>query len=207
MPIILIIKGILIGMMVSIPIGPVGVICIQRTINRGLKSGFISGLGAASADTLYAIIASFGLGFVVDFIQKQIHWIQFFGAIVLILIAIKIFYTNPAVELRNNRNKKVKPMEEFISVFFITFSNPTVFFIFIALLASFKVFSGKLNYLSTLMVIAGIFTGAMLWWYLLSNLVNKFRSKIRLKNIWWLNKIMAIVVFLCGVIVLIELYL
>jgi len=207
MPIILLLKGILIGIMVSVPIGPVGVVCIQRTINRGLKSGFVSGLGAASADTLYATIACLGLGFVVNFIQKQIYWIQFVGSIVLILIAIKIFYTNPAVEIRNTKNKKAKPMEEYLSIFFITLSNPSVFFIFIALLASLKVFTGKFSYVAGLLVISGIFGGAMLWWYLLSNLVHKFRSKIRLKNIWWLNKIMAVMIFTCGVIVLVSLYL
>ena len=206
MPILLILKGLLIGIMVSVPIGPVGVVCIQRTINRGLKSGFVSGLGAASADTLYAIIACFGLGFLINFIQKQIYWIQFIGAIILILIAIKIFYTNPAVEIRNTKNKKVKPMEEYISIFFITLSNPSVFFIFIALLASLKVFTGKFSYLPGLFVISGIFGGAMLWWYILSNLVHKFRSKIKLKNIWWLNKIMAVMVFAFGVIVLVSLY-
>ena len=195
------------GMIVSVPVGPVGVVCIQRTINRGLKSGYLSGFGAASADTIYAIIASFGLGFVVNFIHEQINWIQFIGAVVLILIAIKIFYTNPGVEIRKKRNKKAKPMEEFLSVFFITLSNPAVFFIFIALLASLKVFTGKLNYLSGLLVITGTFIGAMLWWYLLSNLVNKFRSKIRLKKIWWLNKIMAVIVFICALVALIDLYL
>ncbi len=192
-------------MMVSVPIGPVGVVCIQRTINRGLKSGVFTGLGAASADTFYAIIASCGLGFIFNFIQKQIYWIQVFGAIILILIAIKIFYSNPAVEVRNNKNKKVKPMGEFLSIFFITLSNPTVFFIFIALLAGLKVFNGKINYLSGLFVITSIFAGAMLWWYLLSSLVNKFRNRIKLKNIWWLNKIMAIVVFIFAIIILINL--
>jgi threonine/homoserine/homoserine lactone efflux protein len=204
MPIILLIKGILIGLMVSVPVGPVGVMCIQRTMNRGLKAGVVSGLGAASADTFYAVISSCGIGFIFTFIQKQIFWIQFLGAIILILIAIKIFYTNPAVEIRNSKNKKVKPMEEFISIFFITLSNPTVFFVFIALLASLKVFSGKINYLSGLFVISGVFAGAMLWWYLLSSIVNKFRNKIKLKQIWWLNKIMAVVVFIFGMIVLVN---
>jgi len=122
------------------------------------------------------------------------------------IIALKIFYTNPAVELRNNRNRKVKPMEEFISVFFITLSNPTVFFVFLALLASLKVFIGKFSYLKGLLVIVGVFSGALLWWYLLSSLVHKFRKKIKLKNIWWLNKIMAVIIFIFGAVVLVDLY-
>ena len=207
MSIWLFIKGILMGLLVSAPLGPVGVVCIQRTINRGVKSGFISGLGAAAADTVYAIIAVLGLGFVITFIKEEKYWIQLVGALIIILFAIKIFYTNPAVEIRNNRNKKNKPLEEFISVFFVTLSNPGVFFAFIAFFAWFNVVGEEnAGYFSALVLIGGIFTGALSWWYILSAVINKYRKRIRLKNIWWLNKIMGIIVFICGIIALIELF-
>ena len=207
MSIWLFIKGILMGLLVSAPLGPVGVVCIQRTINRGVKSGFISGLGAAAADTVYAIIAVLGLGFVITFIKEEKYWIQLVGALIIILFAIKIFYTNPAVEIRNKRNKKNKPLEEFISVFFVTLSNPGVFFAFIAFFAWFNVVGEEnAGYFSALVLIGGIFTGALSWWYILSAVINKYRKRIRLKNIWWLNKIMGIIVFICGVIALIELF-
>ena len=207
MSIWLFIKGILMGLLVSAPLGPVGVVCIQRTINRGVKSGFISGLGAAAADTVYAIIAVLGLGFVITFIKEEKYWIQLVGALIIILFAIKIFYTNPAVEIRNNRNKKNKPLEEFISVFFVTLSNPGVFFAFIAFFAWFNVVGEEnAGYFSALVLIGGIFTGALSWWYILSAMINKYRKRIRLKNIWWLNKIMGIIVFICGIIALIELF-
>ncbi|MDP4209030.1 MAG: LysE family transporter [Bacteroidota bacterium] len=204
----LLLKGILMGLVVSVPLGPVGVMCIQRTINRGMKSGLISGIGAASADTVYAIIAGFGLGYIVNFINQEKYWIQLIGAIIIIGMAIKIFYTNPAVELRNRRNKKSKPLEDFISVFLVTLSNPAVFFVFIAMFAGFNVVSSQPNnYLSVLIAIGSIFLGAASWWYVLSAVVNKFRSRIRLKNIWWLNKIMGVIVFICGLVALIDLYL
>jgi threonine/homoserine/homoserine lactone efflux protein len=207
MSIWLFIKGILMGLLVSAPLGPVGVMCIQRTINRGVKSGFVSGLGAAAADTVYAIIAVLGLGFVITFIKEEKYWIQLVGALIIILFAIKIFYTNPAVEIRNKRNKKSKPLEEFISVFFVTLSNPGVFFAFIAFFAWFNVVGEEnVGYFSALILIGGIFAGALSWWYILSAIINKFRKRIRLKNIWWLNKIMGIIVFICGVIALIELF-
>lgn len=194
------------GLIVSVPLGPVGVMCIQRTINRGLKSGIVSGTGAAAADTFYAIIATFGLGYIVNFIEKERYWIQIIGAIILILISIKIFYTNPVVEFRNNKNKKSSPTEEFLSVFFITLSNPTVFFVFLALMASFKIVTSQSNYFSALMVIAGIFSGAFFWWYVLSHLVNRFRNKIGIKKIWWLNKIMAVLIFICGIYAIAKLF-
>lgn len=203
----LLIKGILMGLLVSAPLGPVGVMCIQRTINRGVKSGFVSGIGAASADTIYAIIAVLGLGFVINFIKAEKYWIQLIGAGLIILFAIKIFYTNPAVEIRNNRNQKNKPLGEFLSVFFITLSNPAVFFAFIAFFAWFNVVSEEASIVSALILVGGIFVGAASWWYLLSAVISRHRKKIRLKNIWWLNKIMGIIVFICGIITIIELYL
>ena len=199
--------GILMGLFVSAPLGPVGVMCIQRTINRGLKSGLISGFAAASADTVYAIIAGLGLGYIVNWIQQEKYWIQLIGAAIIILMSVKIFYTNPAVELRNQRNKKSKPLEDFLSVFVVTLTNPAVFFVFIAMFAGFGLVDENTNYLSAALLISGIFAGAFAWWYILSNLVNKFRSKIRLKNIWWLNKIMGVIIFVLGVIALLELYL
>jgi Putative threonine efflux protein len=204
----LFIKGILMGLLVSAPLGPIGVLCIQRTVNRGIKSGVRSGLGAALADTFYAIIAVLGLGFIINFIKEEKYWIQLFGAVLIILFAVKIFYTNPAVEVRNNRNKKSKPFEEFVSVFFVTLTNPAVFFAFIAFFAWFNVVSDEdSGYLSAVILILGIFTGAMSWWYMLSAIISKYRSRIRLKNIWWLNKIMGIIVFICGVVALVELFL
>lgn len=194
------------GLLVSIPPGPVGAMCIKRTINRGIRSGVVTGIGAASADTLYAIIAGLGVGYVINFIEQERYWIQLVGAAIILIIAIKLFYTNPAVEFRNNRTKKTNLFEEFVSVFFITLSNPLVVFIFIALFAGFNLLDGPNRYLSALFLIGGVFSGAMLWWFSLSVLVDRFRNRIRLKNIWWLNRILGIIVFGCGVLALLKLY-
>lgn len=199
-------KGLFLGLLVSVPLGPVGLMCIQRTINRGLKSGFISGLGAAIADTFYAILAGVGFGFIVGFINREKYWIQLIGAIIIILIGIKTFYTNPAAEIRNQRNKKNKPMGELLSVFFITLSNPVPFFVFLASFAGFNMMDENTNYLSGILLIGGVFVGALAWWYILSLIISKFRNKIRLKNIWWLNKIMGVFIVVCGLIALYKLF-
>ncbi len=200
------IKGLLLGLLVSVPLGPVGVMCIQRTINRGLKSGVVTGLGAAVADTFYAILAGVGFGFIVSFINREKYWIQLIGAVIIIVIAIRTFYTNPAVEMRKMRNKKTNPMEEFLSVFFITLSNPVPFFVFLASFAGFNMLEENTNILSGILLIGGVFVGAMGWWYILCFGISKFRDKIRLKNIWWLNKIMGVVIFVCGLVVIYKLY-
>lgn len=190
------------GLLVSAPLGPVGVMCIQRTMNRGLKSGLFSGLGAAAADVFYALIAGFGLSFIIDFIEHRQIVIQIIGAIIIVFVSFKIFYSNPAVQLRSQRNKKGKPIEEVVSIFIITVSNPAVFFAFVAMFAGFNVIDASSGHLGTITAIAGIFAGSMLWWYILSAVINHFRTKIRLKNLWWLNKIMGVIVFICGIIAL-----
>lgn len=204
MGLILFLKGIGMGLAVSAPLGPIGVMCIQRTINRGIKSGIFSGLGAASADLFYALIAGFGLSYIINFIEARQTIIQFIGALIVVLVSFKIFYSNPAVQLRNQRNKKGKPLEEAISIFVLTVSNPAVFFAFVAMFAGFNVIDSTSGHVGTITAIAGVFIGSMLWWYILSAVINHYRTKIRLKNLWWLNKIMGIIVFLCGILALAD---
>lgn len=202
----LLIKGFLTGLLVSAPLGPVGVMCIQRTLNRGIKSGVRAGFAAATADMVYAIIAVLGLGFIINFIKQEQHWIQLVGSLLILVFAIKIFYTDPALEVRKSRLKKNKPFEEFISIFFVTLSNPGVFFGFLAVFAWLNIVSEEASITSAIVLVGAIFIGAMTWWYSLCAIINKFRQKIRLKNIWWLNKIMGIVVFVLGLVVLAGLF-
>jgi threonine/homoserine/homoserine lactone efflux protein len=206
MALALVIKGILMGLLVSVPPGPVGVMCIKRTMTRGIRSGVVSGIGAASADTLYALIAGLGLSYVINFIQKEQFWIQLVGSIIIMIIAVKLFYTNPAVEFRNSRTRRSKPMEEFISIFLVTLSNPMVVFIFIAMFAGFNMLGENTNPFIALFLVGGVFSGAMLWWFVLSIIVDRFRNRIRLKNIWWMNKILGLIVFICGLVIVLKLY-
>jgi threonine/homoserine/homoserine lactone efflux protein len=194
------------GLLVSVPPGPVGAMCIKRTMTRGIKSGVVSGIGAASADTLYSMVALLGLGYIINFIQKESYWIQLVGSIIFIAIAIKMFYTNPAVEFRNNRTRRSKPMEEFISIFLVTLSNPIVIFVFIAGFAGFNMLDKNANIFLGLILIGGVFAGAMLWWFILSIIINQFRNRIRLKHIWWMNKILGVIVFICGLFIIINLF-
>jgi len=207
MALMLLIKGIFLGLLVSVPPGPVGAMCIKRTMTRGVKSGVVSGIGAATADTLYALIAGLGLGYIINFIEKEQYWIQLIGAIIFMAIAVKLFYTNPAVEFRNNRTRRSKPMEEFISVFLVTLSNPIVIFVFIGGFATLNVFGEGASPLPGLILIAGVFAGAMLWWFILSFVIDRFRNRIRLKNIWYMNRILGVVVFICGLVIIAKLYL
>ena len=114
-------KGMLIGLAASIPLGPIGVLCIQRTLNKGVYSGFFSGLGAAVADTFMAMIAALGVTFIINFIEQQMLFFHIIGGLVVAFLGIRIFYTNPAKQMRRQRRKKSgKLIKDFVSVLLLT---------------------------------------------------------------------------------------
>jgi len=183
------IDGMIIGFSASVPLGPIGVLCIQRTLNKGRLSGFISGMGAAFSDTIYAVIAGFSLSFIVTFIEQQLLYIQIFGAILLILLGINIFYSNPAVQLRKQRKGQGNLFQDFFSTFLITISNPLAIFLFLAFFASFGAVRPGDHPSNQFTLIGGVLIGASFWWFILSSIISLFRSKINLRRLWWLNKI------------------
>ena len=198
MDLLFLLKGIIVGFIASIPLGPVGVLTIQRTLNKGRLSGVFSGMGAAFVDTLYAIIAVLGLSYVIHFIEEQQMYFQLIGGIVLIALGMRIFYTNPVRQLRRQMRKKNRMLEDFLSVVFLTLSNPLAIFLFIAGFAGIGVMTTKLNGLMSFLIIGGVFLGASLWWTFLSYIVDLFRKHFRLKQLWWINKIAGMAIFVFG---------
>ncbi len=196
--------GMLVGFSASVPLGPIGVLCIQRTLQHGRMSGLVSGFGAAVSDMIYAIIAGFSLSYIVTFIEAQIFWIQLGGVIILTGLGIKIFRTNPAVQLRRQKAGNHSLFGDFISSFFLTLSNPLAIFLFIAFFASFRVLKPEYGLMGHLIIISGVFLGAAGWWTILTSLVALFRSKINLRRLYWINKIAGalIVIFVISVFII-----
>ena len=199
----LIAKGFLLGLVVSIPLGPVGALCIQRTISKGYKAGLLAGLGAACADLVYALIAGFGVSVVIDWLFKLRKWIQVAGSIIFMFMAYKVFYTNPAIQVRRSRSRKNRSLEDFLTTFLLTFSNPAPVFVLMAAFAGF-ILNEEVNYIDVILSIAGVFAGCMGWWLVLVSAVNMFRSKIRLRHLLWVNKITGVVVLIFALVLLIE---
>ena len=187
-------KGILIGLLVSIPLGPIGVLVIQRTVNKSRKAGLLSGMGAALSDTLYAIIAGFSLTFVIDFIREHEILFQSVGALVVLGLGIHIFFKNPVTDLRRNRLRGNTHFQDIISSFLVTFSNPLTVFVFLAVFTSSGVAINLEQPYHSFFVIVGVFTGACLWWFSLSGIVSLFRHKINLRILWWINKTAGVVI-------------
>jgi len=194
--------GMKVGFLASIPLGPIGVLCVQRTLQKGRLSGLISGFGAATSDTLYAIIAGFSLQYIVDIIEEQAFWLKFAGAIVLIILGIHIFRSNPAVQLRRQRQGKTNLFQDFISTFLLTISNPLVIFFIITLFAVFGVVIPNAGIVRQLALIFGVFIGAACWWLILTSIVGFFRSAVNLRRLYWINKIAGMSIIILVIIAL-----
>lgn len=191
----------MVGLMVSIPLGPIGVLIIQKTIQKGKLAGFISGMGAAVADMFYATVAAFGLGIVVNFIKAQEFYLQLIGSIFLVYVGMRIFLTNPIKQIRGGYKAGKRGMlGDFLSIFFLTASNPIAVFVFVAVFAGASIFGNNPTLRVELFLILGVLIGASLWWYTLSTVINLFRKKFRLKQLFWINKISGIVIAALGVL-------
>lgn len=197
----LIIKGFIVGVVASAPMGPVGVLCIQRTLNKGRWYGFVTGLGAALSDILYALITGYGMSFVVDFIEngRNLFWLQLVGSVMLLLFGIYTFRSNPVESMRPVSTSKGTLVHNFVTAFFVTLSNPLIVFLFIALFARLAfivpghLFEQSVGYLF-------IIVGALTWWFGITYAVSRVRSRFDIRGIWILNRIIGAVVIVVSLI-------
>ena len=177
-------KGFIIGVIVSAPLGPVGVLCIQRTLNKGRWYGLVTGMGAALSDTCYALLTGYGMSFVFDYVNKNIFYLQLFGSILLLCFGVYTFRSNPVRSLRPPSGTKGTYLHNFITAFFVTLSNPLIIFLFVGLFARFS-FVGN---------------GALTWWFGITYFINKVRTRFNLRGIWMLNRIIGSIVVIVSLL-------
>jgi threonine/homoserine/homoserine lactone efflux protein len=201
----LFIKGIIVGYFASIPLGPIGIICIQRTLSKGKLSGFVSGLGASTADTFLSIIAGLSLSIIIDFVYEYINIFKFLGGALVIFIGIRIFLKNPVRQYRAKRMKKKSSFHtDYLSTLVLTLSNPLNIFLYLAVFTAFNIVKGVKTVEQFCFIFTGIFIGTALWWFTLTALVSKYHDKFNIKNLWWLNKISGILIAILGLATLIS---
>ena len=182
----LLIGGIIVGLMIAMPVGPVNILCIHRTLESGWKSGVISGLGAAAADMLYGGIAGFSITLVVQFLVREQFWIRFFGGILLVVIGILYFFKRPE-PLNAQKQDRRSAYSDLRSTFLLTLTNPTTVLSFLALLAALGMGAQRQWWLTVFLVI-GIFCGSMVWWIVLSSIVNYFRDRFNDRTLLLMNR-------------------
>jgi hypothetical protein len=200
----LILKGIIIGIIASAPMGPVGILCIQRTLKKGRWYGFVTGIGAAFSDIIYALITGLGMSFVMDLITNPTNkfWLQISGSVVLMLFGVYCWKSNPASHVHQSSQNKGSYSHNGFTAFLLTVSNPLILLLFMASFAQFNfvipnhAFEMSFGYI-------GIFGGALMWWFGLTWLVDKIREKFDIDGISILNKIIGAVVVIFSLIVLV----
>ena len=197
-------KGILIGLMASAPMGPVGVLCIQRTLNKGRWYGFITGIGACVSDIIYALFTGFGMSFVMNFVGNEHNRfiLQISGSVVLLLFGIYCYRSNPTKNMhKSNKNQKGTLAHNGITAFLVTLSNPLIIFLFIFLFAQFAFVVNDRPFEMTVGY-ASIILGAMLWWFGLTWLIDKVRGKFDNNGILLINRVVGCIVVIFSVIML-----
>ncbi|MCQ2223809.1 MAG: LysE family transporter [Bacteroidaceae bacterium] len=190
-----VISGIIIGIVVSAPMGPVGVLIIQRTLNKGRWFGFITGVGAAISDMIYAMICCLCMSLVLPFLEDHKVALQAIGSLLLFIFGIYTYRSRPNTKLphkQNNKNQKGTLVQNGVTGFLLTFSNPVIVFLFVMLYAHFGFVTN--NTLKLGFEFLGVMIGALGWWLGLTYLISKVRKKFDEARIWRLNRTIGIIV-------------
>jgi len=195
-------RGLIIGFSIAAPVGPIGVLCIRRTLADGWASGLISGLGAASADAVYGCIAAFGLAFISNFLVSQQIWLRLIGGGFLCYLGVKTFLAKPTEQAAPGKGNGL--LGAYASTFFLTLTNPITIISFAAIFAGLGLASTSGNYGSAGVLVLGVFTGSALWWLILSSGVGIFRARFTAQGLRWVNRISGAIIIGFGVFALLS---
>jgi threonine/homoserine/homoserine lactone efflux protein len=197
------IKGLIIGFSIAAPVGPIGVLTIKRTLVEGRISGFVTGMGAALADAAYGAVAGFGLIAISSFLISQGFVIKLTGGLFLLYLGTRSFLSKPSSKDSTAPSNGL--LNNFVSTFFLTLTNPSTILSFIAIFAGLGLASSTAGYYSSTAIVFGVFIGSALWWFILSFIVSYFREKITVDRFIWVNRLSGIVLVAFGVLALYSL--
>ena len=188
-------KGALIGFSIAAPVGPIGVLCIRRSLADGPYVGLATGLGAATADAAYGFIAGFGLTAISNFLVGQKFWLGLFGGLFLCYLGVRTFVSKPADEAAHAG--KTGSVSAYVTTLFLTLANPMTILSFVAVFAGLGLGASR-DYLSASALVAGVFAGSAFWWLLLSNGVALFRSALGLNWMHTVNQLSGGIILTFG---------
>jgi threonine/homoserine/homoserine lactone efflux protein len=188
----LFLRGLVMGFSIAAPVGPIGVLCIRRTLAEGRLTGFISGLGAASADACYGIITAFGLTFISNYLVSQQTWLRLFGGTFLIYLGVRTFLSKPAAQAAKAKGKGL--VSAYFSTFLLTLTNPMTILSFAAVFTGLGLAGQRGDYDAAGLLVLGVFCGSALWWLLLSGGVSLLRDKFDQRAMTWVNRISGVVI-------------
>ena len=213
MSIAFLLRGLLIGLSIAAPVGPIGVLCIRRTLAFGRVYGLVSGLGAATADACYGSVAGFGLTFLSSFLIEQRFWLRLIGGLFLCYLGVRTFLARPAEQAAAAKSTGPKVHTRFgpkagayASTLVLTLTNPTTILSFAAIFAGSGLASVSGSYVSSGLLVLGVFLGSALWWFLLSGGVSLLREKLGTRQLQWINRLSGFIILAFGVLALASLW-
>ena len=196
-----ILKGFAVGMCASAPIGPIAILVVQKSLSKGHKAGFVSGLGASVVDTLYASIAIFALAFAQKFIEEHQNMILLAGGAVLIAVGISMAFSNPFRKLKADGESSVSP-KDFGQAVALGLSNPMAIFIMFTLFAFFGLADDAPHTWKVTPIILAVSAGSVTYWFSMSWLLSRFRGNFRMRTILWISRITGALIVIIGIALL-----
>lgn len=196
------VRGLLIGLSVAATIGPMSILCIQRTMSKGFFYGLVSGLGIATADGLYGCVAGFGLTIVAAFLVQQQVWVHIVGGLFLLYLGVRTLLSKPS-EHAAQAVMTTNFAGAYVTTLLLTLTNPLTILSFAAIFAGLGVGSSRQNNsMTALLVVSGVFLGSMLWWFLLTGGVSLLRTRFTPRWLLWMNRISGGVITIFGLLAL-----
>ena len=197
-------EGIIIGFSIAAPVGPIGILCIRRSLDKGILSGLLTGMGAASADAIYGSIAGFGLTLVSNFLVNNRFWLQTIGIIFLAYLGIKTLLEKPASATKENSKSK-NLLVDYFSGFVLTITNPMTIIFFTAIFAGLGISNTAGNYTAAGLLVSGVFSGSALWWLILSKGSGLLRFKMNNTVLQRINRISGIIILTFAIVLFVNL--
>lgn len=197
-----IIKGFVIGCAAAMPVGPIAILVIQKTMGKGRQAGFVTSLGASVVDTLYAIIALFALAFAQSLIEKHENIILLVGGAILAVIGVFMALSNPFRKRRLNDGKSSVSSKDFLQAIAIGISNPMAMFVMFALFAFFGIAQDTPRDWNVTPIILSVSTGSVTYWFIMTWLFSRFRDQFSLRTLLWISRIMGAIVIIIGLVLL-----
>lgn len=198
-------KGILLGLSIAAPVGPIGILCIRRTITLGRLHGFLSGLGAASADAFYGFIAGFGLTLITSFLLDQKVLLQAVGGLFLCYLGVRTFRSKPAADAAKAAGNTL--FRSYASTLMLTITNPMTIMSFLGAFAGLGMGDSQTGIASAVALVIGVFVGSALWWLALSTVIGLLRDRIHVTAFRWINRISGVILTVFGLVAIIGLLL
>jgi threonine/homoserine/homoserine lactone efflux protein len=200
----LLLRGFLLGFSIAAPVGPIGVLCIRRTLAQGWVAGLVSGLGAATADAIYGSIAAFGLTAISAILVSRQSWLRAFGGLFLCFLGVKTLLARPPQDEPAPPAQKMRLGSAYLSTFALTLTNPLTILFFVGIFASLGLGTGGSPARPGLVVI-GVFLGSASWWLVLSSVTSLLRGKVSGTGLLWVNRISGLIIIAFGVTALLSL--